>query len=214
MILLTFLFILFASLATFKAILNFDNLKRAKQSEFEWTARWIESEQHRHFAQARLVAFLAVNEIRKGLTGIDCKGGMTGYPGLDPEFSRFAIAKPNGDVYCNSISWPVGKNVSDEAYFKEAIKSFDSGIVTESLNRKSHRYEGMLARAMRDKEGHVMAVILVPMDFSWVKEEVDIARLPASGHLLVISPRGILVAGSKNLSEWVAKPIAEVSLYK
>ena len=215
LLLITLVFVVFGGLVVLKAVDVFDGIKREKQTEFKWAARWIESNQHRHLAQARLVAFLAMNEMRKGFARDEvCKYGVSGFPGLDPEFGHFAIAEPDGTVHCNSIPWLAERNVSGEKFFREAVQSIDISVFAEANNRQPDRYEGIMARAMFDRHGHVLKVILVQMDFSWVHEEVNIPRLPAGGHLMVVDPHGILIAGSRNLSAWIDKSIADLPYYK
>ena len=194
LLLLTLIFGLFIALATVKTFLNFETIKQDKRAEFESAARWIESEQHRHMAQARMVAFVAMNHIRKGLTSKVCLHGVVGEPGLDPEFGQFAIANLDGEVSCNSIPWLTAHNVADQNYFKEAIKRVDQGFIDQPDNHAPGKYHAIMARGMRS-DGHVQKVILVAMDFSWTKEEVDMTRLPAAGPLLVLGASGTVIAG-------------------
>jgi HD-GYP domain-containing protein (c-di-GMP phosphodiesterase class II) len=213
LLLLTLIFFIFAGLATFKAFQNFAQIKQSTRSEFQWAASWIESEQHRHLAQSRLVAFVAMNQIRKGLTDKVCRRGVVGTPGLDPEFGQFALADPDGNISCNSIPWLNVNNVADEAYFKEAKTRVDEGFIDESSNRNPHQYAAVMARAMRDN-GTVLKVILVAMDFSWVKEEVDQIHLPSNGHLLIVDARGTLIAGSQNLADKVDTSLMDTPFYR
>ncbi len=75
-------------------------------------------------------------------------------------------------------------------------------------------YAAILAHALRDQNGRVQKVILVAMDFSWVKEEVDTIQLPTNAHLLVIDDTGTVIGGSPNINEWLDKSIAETAFYK
>lgn len=70
--LLTLIFVSFIGFATFKAFTNFETIIREKQAEFEFSTKWIESEQHRHLALARMVAFMAMNRIDRGLNEEVC----------------------------------------------------------------------------------------------------------------------------------------------
>lgn len=211
LLLLIFVFSVSIAIATCKALLEFKAIKQNTQASFELASRWIESEQNRHIAQSRLVAFMAMNQIRKKQT--DCHAGVTGRPGLDPEFGRFAIADPDGTISCNSIPWLHAKDVSDQDFFKEALKRTDEGFIDEINNHDPHQYAAVMARAMRDN-GHVQRVILAAMDFSWVKEEVELIHLPPNGHLLVVDGKGTLIAGSGNVAEWIDKSIAATPFYQ
>jgi putative nucleotidyltransferase with HDIG domain len=211
--LLTLVFAFFIGLATFKAFHNFDTIKRDRKAGFSASTRWIESEQHRHLAQARLVAFMAANQIRKGLNPEICRYGFVGMPGLDPEFGHFAIADPHGKVSCNSIPWLTSRNVASQDYFQKALQLVDIGVIGESDNHSPSQYRAIMARAMHD-DGHVQEVILVAMDFSWVAEEIDTIHLPASGHLLVIDSKGTVIAGSPNLAGMVDRNISDSPFYR
>lgn len=207
------MFVLLSGLATIKAFSNFVQFKEVTQTKLEWTTRWIESEQHRHFAQARLVSFIVRNEIRKGTTASICKQAPISSPGLDTEFGQFAIADSNGNISCNTIPWLTAKNVADQEYFKQALKLQDLSYVGEANNQKSDKYEAIMARSIRD-DGHVKNVILVAMDFSWILEEIDVADLPTSAHLLVVDSNHNLIAGTRNVANWVDKNISDSPFFK
>jgi hypothetical protein len=86
------LLILLAGVSAYKSIQNFDAMKAAKKAQLQIVADWIASEQQRHLAQSRLVAFSVMNHLRKGLPERICRNGVVGEPGLDPELGTFAIA--------------------------------------------------------------------------------------------------------------------------
>jgi len=88
------------------------------------------------------------------------------------------------------------------------------GYIAEADNKNPNLYAAVMARALRDNNGKVLKIILVAMDFSWVKEEVDIASLPPEGHLLVVDSKGTLIVGTQNMAIWVDKNIAELPYYK
>jgi PAS domain S-box-containing protein len=213
-LLLAIVFCLLGGLAFAIAWQNFEKSKSDKQALFQWAARWIESEQHRHISQARQVYFLVTSKISSGLNKEECRDGIVGEHGLEYVFGQFAIASPDGKVICNSIPWLKLNNVSNQDYFKEAVKLEHLGLIAEADNKNPDLYAAVMARALRDKSGRVLKVILVAMDFSWVQEEVDKANLPPSGHLLVVDSKGTLIAGSQNISKWVDKNLTDLTFYK
>lgn len=212
--LLVVLFVVLIGQATVKALLDFESLKTEKRQQFQIAARWIESEQHRHMAQARLVAFMTINEMRRGLDEKVCSRGVVGYAGLDPEFGRFAIVDLRGNVSCNSIPWVTEKNVAHQHYFQQALQLSDLGIVDRAGNGKPDHYAGIMARALRDKSGHAQKVFLIAMDFSWIQEELDAIDLPASGHLLLLDKNGVVIAASANAHQSVGHDITDTAFYE
>lgn len=213
-LLLTLLFVVLLGQATLKAVLNFDTIKQQKLHELEWAAKWIESEQHRHMAQARMVALIATNEIRKGMSEQVCRQGVVGKPGLDAEFGRFAIADLSGNLSCNSIPWLSNANIASQPYFQKGLGLTDRSFVDEIDNRNPNEYAGILVRAVRDRDGKVLSLILMALDFSWLKEEVIPLELSDAGHLLVTDEAGILIAGSKNTESLTDHSLADSPLYK
>src|SRR5487761_2696982 len=119
-LLLAIVFCFLGGLAFLFAWQNFEKTKADKQSMFQWTARWVESEQHRHISQARQVYFLVVNKVSAGLNKQDCVNGVVGEHALDFEFGQFAVANPDGKIICNSIAWLKTDNVASQDYFKKA----------------------------------------------------------------------------------------------
>lgn len=106
------------------------------------------SEEQRHLSQARLINFMALNMLRKGLTDHACKHGFSGTSGLDPELGRFAIADPDGGISCNSIVWLTAGNVADQTYFNHVLNVPNSGFIDEADNDDPQQYAAAMARAM------------------------------------------------------------------
>ncbi|MBP6422135.1 MAG: GAF domain-containing protein, partial [Propionivibrio sp.] len=213
LLILVLLFLLFSGLSTVKAWRNFDKAQLAQEVQFQWVARWVESEQHRYIAQARQVAFLVMNEIRKGIAPNLCRTGLSGAPGLDPELGSFALADPNGNISCNSIPWLSINNVAEKPYFKAALKQGDLGVISIDDNLSTPEHEVIMARAML-YDGKVQHVILIAMDFSWVKEEAKIANLVPDAHFLLINEDAVVIAGSSNVSTWFNNNIADTAFYQ
>lgn len=214
LLLIVLVFIFFSGLSIYKALQRFDQIKNENRKEFRTTSKLITSEEKRHLVMANLVAHLVVDRLGKGVIKNDCRHGIVGIPFIDPELGEFALADPDGKVSCNSIPWLTATNVADQDYFKQALKRIGSGYVTEVNNHDHKQYASVMAFAMRDKAGRVLKVILVKMDFSWVSEEIDMTRLPADAHLLVIDSKGKLVAGSANLAGLFDTVITNTAFYK
>lgn len=214
LLLICLVFVILTGLTTLKAFQSFDKIKADKLNEFRLTARWIVSEEQRHLMLARHVAFLVINQLRKGLTAKDCRQGVVGAPGLDRDFGKFALAATNGDVSCNSISWLTSGNVAGQDYFQKALRGDNLDFIGEADNRDPAKYAAIMAHTMRDQDGHALKVILVGLDFSWIKEEIEKANLPAEVHLLMVDDKGVVIAGSSNMASWVDRSIADTVFYK
>ena len=213
-LLLSLMFCLFALLTVFGARREMKHVQNDKAVEFQWTANWLSSEQQRHIAQARLIVFEVMRAWGRGMADTACRYGIGGEPGLDPEFGAFALADPDGTISCNSIPWLHARNVADQMYFKHAMQRLYKSVLAEADNRNPLEYNAILARAMRDKDDHVQKVVLVAMDFSWVQEEISQTRLPTDGHVLLIDDAGIVVAGSRNVTGWIDKSVAQTPFYR
>jgi HD-GYP domain-containing protein (c-di-GMP phosphodiesterase class II)/HAMP domain-containing protein len=148
--------------------------------------------------------------------------GRYGESGFDPEFGAFALADPDGTVSCNSIRWLTVSTVAGSQFFRAALHDPDHSVVDEADHsvvddadkRELLQYTAVLARAMRGAEGQVQKVVLVALDFSWIREETRKMDLPAGGHLLLVDSHGVVVAGSANLGKWVDRSIADTAFYR
>lgn len=212
LILLSLIFLVLAGFSIIAALREFDRSRHELQVELQWIARWIESENHRHIAQAGVIAFSVIEHIRNGLTEEVCASGVAGAPGLDPEFGHFAIADSAGNISCNSIPWLSEGNVANHDYFKQATGLEDTSVVALTDSRDPHEHPALLARAMRN-HGHVQSVILVAMDFSWVEEEIGYAKLAEGSHVLLTGSDGTVIAGSRNIEEAIGTNIAASPYY-
>lgn len=208
---LVLMFLLFSSFATFKAYNTFKQDKIQTYSQLQGMAKWIETDQLYHFAQARQTAFIVMNLIRRGAISNYCQSGITNEPGLSRAFGRFALVDPNGQVTCNSISGLTKNNINDQGYFRQTIQSVEWSVIAAIDHNGA--YHAVLARAMRDN-GHVEKIILVAMDFSWIRQEVEGAQLSPQSHLLVIDANGTIISGTQNVSDWVNKSIVDTPFYK
>jgi len=214
LLLLALIFCTFTVYAGINIYRNFEASKLHRQSELSWAVRWAASEERRHVSLASEMQFLVINEIRKGLTEQDCTRGLVAMTNREHEFGRFAVADPDGNITCNSIPWLTDKNVAVQSYFREALQRDGYGYIGEADNRNPGQYAAVMSRATRDTHGTAQNVVLVEMDFSWVKEEADEISLPADGHLLLVDPWGKLVAGTPNLADWIDKSIDDTPYYK
>ena len=214
LLLLSLMLVLLSGVATIKAYRSYEDIKLEKQAGFLWATRWIESEEKRHLGLAQMLSFMVTHDVSKGMTEKVCRQGYSGAAGLDPEFGHLAIADAKGNISCNSIPWLHDKNIADQRYFFEAMKLNDQSFIDEADNENPRQYAAILARTMRDNHGRATYVVLVEMDFSWIKEEVDMTQLPSSGHLLVVDANGTLIGGSANVSDWVDKNISATAFYK
>ncbi len=201
------LFILLAGISAYKSIHNFDAIKAEKKAQLQTVANWIASEQQRHLAQSRLVAFSVMNHLRKGQLDAICRKGVVGEPGLDPEIGTFAIADLRGNVTCNSIPWLGERNVANEAFVQEALQRVDFGEIGKlSVQGNAPPEAAIMARAMRD-DHQIQQIILVALDFSWISEEIAQADLPDHAHLLILAPSGRILAGTANVTGTLGKDI-------
>jgi HD-GYP domain-containing protein (c-di-GMP phosphodiesterase class II)/HAMP domain-containing protein len=214
-LLLTLMFGVIAGLTVLLAARDFDQVQRDKAVEFQWAAQWVSSEQQRHLAQAQRLALMVMNQWHRGLPGnTACPAGVVAGSGFDAEFGAFALADPDGTLSCNSISWLTAPTVADSEFFLAALHDPASSVVDETDNHDPLQYTAVLARAMLGADGHVQKVVLVALNFSWVREETRKIDLPAGGHLLLLDSDGIVVAGSANLGNWVDRSIVDTSFYR
>jgi|GEM_PF-3940846 len=214
LLLIVLVFSFFSGLSIYKGLQRFDQIKNERRKDFQTTTSLLASEEQRRFTMANLVAYLVMNRLGKGLSENDCHQGIVGIPAIDPELGKFALAAPDGKISCNSIPWLTATNVADQDYFRHALRRIGTGYVSEADNHDPEQYTSVMALAMRDKAGRVLKVILVEMNFSWISKGIEMAHLPADGHLLVVGGRGKLIAGSANLPNRLDISIANTAFYK
>ncbi len=160
-----------------------------------------------------MVSFMVMNHLRKGLNQKICSQGIVGEPGLDRGFGQFALADPDGKVSCNSIPWLTIDNVANTAYFTQAIKRVGLGYLSEADNKNAQQYAAIMAHAMRNR-GKALKVILVGVDFSWMKQAIDTTHLAATTHLILVDDNGTMIAGTENLANRVGKSLVGTRFYK
>jgi PAS domain S-box-containing protein len=89
-----------------------------------------------------------------------------------PMYANIAAVKPNGDVFCSSISVDKKINLSDRLFFQTAIKTRDYSIGEYVIARVYGKPSFALGLPVMD-EKRLIAVVYVSLDLNWFKEQLS-----------------------------------------
>src|SRR5580704_7525688 len=82
-----------------------------------------------------LLQVVARSYARMPFDDVDCNKYLTSLPGNVPWLRALSIAKPDGQISCSTEPNAVGLNVSDRAYFQNALHARDFALSDYMVNR-------------------------------------------------------------------------------
>jgi PAS domain S-box-containing protein len=109
-------------------------------------------------------------------------------------FSNLVIANVNGDVICSSPQIEAPINLSDRAYFQQALATQDYAISDYQVSRLSDTPAIVVAYPVLDTQRRAQFVVLAAMDLGWMGKDLAEVRLPAGAAVTILDRNGKPVA--------------------
>jgi len=119
------------------------------------------------------------------------------------------IAEADGRVKCATDPRAIGLNVSDRAYFQNALHSRDFAL-SDYLISRVHQTPGLIATfpAVRD-DGSLAGIVLGSINLQWIGDLAATAAQHAGTSVLVIDGGGTLIAASAEKEELIGKKFSD-----
>ncbi len=133
-----------------------------------------------------------------------------------PMYSRIAAAKPNGDIFCNSVATTKKLNMADRLFFQAAVKSKKYVVGEYVLSKIDNSPVISVALPVLDTGMRVRAVVFVTIELGWFREEL--ARIKVSQEdeavLSVLDRNLTILYRNRDPQKRIGKRVSDTELSK
>jgi len=129
-----------------------------------------------------------------------------------PSISNIAVADINGKIVCDSLSTPLGSDISDRGFFKEALKNNTFAIGGLTRGRRSGIDVLPVARPLRHK-GVLKGVILTGIKLQWLQDRIQERGAPKDGVVAIADRHGTIIVRAPNEPGIVGSRMVEAAMH-
>ena len=135
--------------------------------------------------------------------GASCNAQLAQLLALESDYDQVGIARPDGEQACAGIMPPKPVNFADRTWFRRALASTSIVVGDLVVSRTLGRPTITLAKARRDKAGHVVAVYYAGLNLDWLGRTIAAAADQPGQRVALLDEHGILVARYPDPEHWV-----------
>jgi two-component sensor histidine kinase len=129
-----------------------------------------------------------------------------------PSVGNIAVADVNGKIVCDSLPNPLGSDISDRDYFKDAIKNNTFAIGGYTKGRRSGIEVLPVARPLRHK-GVLKGVILTGIKLQWLQERIQERGTPKDGIVAIVDRQGTILVRTPAQPGIVGSKMGDAYMY-
>ncbi|MBV8589457.1 MAG: PAS domain S-box protein, partial [Acetobacteraceae bacterium] len=113
----------------------------------------------------------------------------------------------NGRVICGARPQDRGRDISDQLYFREALRTSGFAVATFAQDPVSAKAVLHLAQPYHDEAGSVVGIGVLALSLDWLGQQLDRLPLPAAATASVTDSAGIVLARRPDAARYVGKPV-------
>lgn len=129
-------------------------------------------------------------------------------------FVNLLAAKPDGDVFCNSVPGVQLVNLSDRPYFQQVLKTRTFAVSGFVIGRFTGKPIITLSYPSVDEAGNLRAIVILGVDLSWLNQIIAEARLPPGSNVTVTDRKGVILARNPDPEKLTGKSAPEASIVR
>jgi serine phosphatase RsbU (regulator of sigma subunit) len=122
-----------------------------------------------------------------------------------PSYINFAVADPNGNLYCSALPFRGVINVADRVYFKMAIQTRDFAIGDYQIGRITQRPAISYGYPLLDSSGELSGVVVLTQNLNWLTSALANVTFPPGAVLMVTDRNGTVLARLPDAGDWIGK---------
>ncbi len=127
-------------------------------------------------------------------------------------YTGFAVAKPNGDLFCRTIPLTEPINVADSASFQQALQTGDLAVGEYQVGRASGKPTLGVCYPVLGTGGQPQAVICGGVDLNLLNQRAAEAQLPERATLIITDRKGTILVRDPEPEVWVGKSLPDEPL--
>jgi signal transduction histidine kinase len=169
------------------------------------------AERNQRSVDAARGLLLAVSRMRAVATldGPACDAGLAPILASDPIFINVGATRPDGVVFCSAAPAPGKVDLSDRAFFREALRTGGLGVGEFVVSRIRGRGAFGFGYPVQGEGGEVVAVAFASLASGRLQQELDALDLPEGTQVAVLDRRGITLAARPDGERWSGRPFDE-----
>ena len=136
-----------------------------------------------------------------------CENHLSNLRKLSPDYLNFGLVETNGNVFCSAEAFDGTVNVSDRAYFQQAIqtKQFSTGVF--QVGRLTGQQALNFGYPVLDEKGVLQRIVYASLRLSSLSEAIAHIPLPSNGSVTVLDRAGTVLARFPDPDKFVGKPL-------
>jgi signal transduction histidine kinase/HAMP domain-containing protein len=175
------------------------DLRRARQIEVQNQAinlAKLAAEEQQQIVQGMHQVLIALSELPaiRAKKGDVCNEALVGLKSRFPAFLSFQITDTSGEPFCDTNIDRKPVNVSERAYFTEAMKTGAFTVGEYSIGLSIHRKVIQFVLPFYGDDGQIGGVIIAPLGLDWLADYVAHMSVPKGAALTVTDRNGTCLA--------------------
>ncbi|MCX7148365.1 MAG: GAF domain-containing protein, partial [Rhodocyclales bacterium] len=165
-------------------------------------------------ADAILSGLMPRPELRAGAPAGACAQFLAALVKQEPAFIQASRMRLDGEVDCSAVPAAGRVSVADRNYFKSALRSRDMVISEVIMARITKQPVVAFAKAMHDESGHVIGVLVLSLDLTWLHRELAATRQQEGARLRVIDAKGTVAVRHPDPEGIAGTNVADQALFR
>lgn len=162
-------------------------------------------------ARQTLIALAQLPEVRSG-DAESCGARLAELLEQFQGYTGFAVAKPNGDLFCRSVPLIEPINVADSLSFQQALQTHDLSVGQFQIGRGTGKPNLGLCYPAVEATGQVQTVVCGGVDLDLLNQLAAETPLPEGSALVLIDRNGTILVRRPEPEVWVGQSLPEEPL--
>jgi signal transduction histidine kinase len=138
--------------------------------------------------------------------GPTCHASLAPLLAREPVFVNMGATTPEGLVFCSAAPTPGPIDVSDRAFYREALRTGGLGVGDFVISRIRGTGAIGFAYPVQGDHGELTAVAFASLATGHLQHELDALELPAGTHVAVLDRRDVTLTARPDGARWLGKP--------
>ncbi|MGH7767554.1 MAG: ATP-binding protein [Candidatus Binatia bacterium] len=138
---------------------------------------------------------------------ITCPALLAGYLNQRIQYTNLGVINPYGDIICSAVPFKGSVNAADRMYFQEAVRTRDFSVGEYQIGRITGKAALNFGYPVLQGEGKLRSVVFAALDLAWLNQFLSESQFTEGSVLLVIDPKGVILARSAEPQKWIGKPM-------
>jgi signal transduction histidine kinase len=138
--------------------------------------------------------------------GRACSASLAPLLEREPIFINMGATLPDGVLFCSAAPLRAPVDVSDRAFYREAVRTGNLGVGDFVVSRVAGTGALGLGYPVHDGEGKLAAVAFVSLATAGLQQELDALELPPGAEVAVLDRRGVTLTARPDGPRWAGRP--------